>query len=91
MDKLKRTPGQWTVRKNKIFVGDTYNSIATIHVQKNYEDITFKPITDVEMEANAKLIAAAPDLLEALEFIVKEFPYVNGITKAKEAIKKATN
>lgn len=48
-------------------------------------------------EANAKLIAAAPELLEALEYFVKchskeymkcEIP--DAIEKAKKAIKKAT-
>jgi hypothetical protein len=61
------TKGKWTVRGNTIFIENTNYSIATIHVVKNYEDITFKPIEDIGANANAKLIAAAPDMFEALK------------------------
>ena len=47
-----------------------------------------------EVEANAKLIAAAPDLLGALELMIIEFDDTNGskavLDRAKKAIKKAT-
>jgi len=50
-------------------------------------------ITKEEAEANAKLIAAAPDLLEALNVIINEdskgIEYSN-LIKAKQAIEKAT-
>jgi hypothetical protein len=51
-------------------------------------------------EANARLIAAAPELLEALKWYVSEDDtnenyesngyYLDGLRKAKQAIKKAT-
>jgi hypothetical protein len=66
MDNLRHTKGKWNVRGNQIFIGDTSKSIATIHVVKNYKDVTFEPIEDVEAVANAKLIASAPELLDAL-------------------------
>ena len=103
---MKHTKGNWEVRGNRIFIGCTHKSVATVEVQKNYEDITFKPIKDVEAEANAKLIAAAPDLLLALDELTKqltgdqedeeELEKGLGITlsmrvqHAKMAIKKAT-
>lgn len=67
------TKGEWTVRGNVIFVNDSYRSIATVHVQKNFEDITFKPIEDVEAIANAKLISQAPSMYEAIKDILDTF------------------
>lgn len=55
----QHTQGEWEIRGNKIFIKGCFNSVATIHVQKNYEERTFKPIVDIEAEANAKLIAEA--------------------------------
>lgn len=67
------TKGEWTVRGNTIFVNDSYRSIATVHVQKNFEGITFKPIEDVEAIANAKLISQAPSMYEAIKDILELF------------------
>ena len=67
------TKGEWNVRGNGIFVNDSYRSIATVHVQKNFEDITFKPIEDVEAIANAKLISQAPSMYEAIKDILDTF------------------
>lgn len=67
------TKGEWNVRGNTIFVNDSYKSIATVHVQKNFEDITFKPIEDVEAIANAKLISQAPVMREAINDILELF------------------
>jgi len=63
---MTHTKGNWNVRGNKIFIDDTYRSVATVHVVKNYKDVTFEPIEDVEAIANAKLIADAPNLLAVL-------------------------
>ncbi len=44
-----------------------------------------------EAMANARLIAAAPDLLEALEFVIRGVPDTwEGAQKARAAIAKAT-
>lgn len=49
-----------------------------------------KVLPHKEMLANAKLMAAAPDLLEALQYIVKTADSGSmGIDFAEEAIKKA--
>jgi len=56
------TPGEWESRGNKIFVKGKTISICEVHVQKNYEDITFKPIEDIEARANQRLLLSAPRL-----------------------------
>lgn len=65
----KYSKGEWKLRGNKIFIGDTYKSIATIHVCKNHEDVTFKPIEDIEANANAKVLVSAVENLEQCDYI----------------------
>jgi hypothetical protein len=67
MENLKHTKGEWKIRGNKIFVDYTYRSLATIHVVRNYKEVTFEPIEDIEAIANAKLMAAAPTMLSVLK------------------------
>lgn len=92
---MSYTKGDWKVRGNKIFIDDTYKSIADVHVVKNYKDVTFEPIEDIEANANAKLISAAPDLLEALLIVIETVgwkkDYTGGLFDkvVRSAIKKA--
>lgn len=79
MENFKGTKGKWEVRGNKIFIEDTYKSVATIHVVKNYKDITFEPIEDVEQIANAQLISKSPEMLEMLQSLENDD---NSIPKA---------
>src|SRR6478736_6750410 len=67
MSEFKGTKGEFEMRGNRIFIKDTCKSIATIEVQKNYEDVTFKPVTDTEAIANGKLFACAPEMLNKLK------------------------
>lgn len=66
MKKFKHTKGDWETRGNTIFIKGTFNKLATVCVQKNYEDVTFKPIEDIEAIANVNLMAASPRLLKSL-------------------------
>ena len=73
---MKHTPGPWLIHKPRHCDGDLW-----IQVLKGAWDITsngasekgviadakYSAMTDEENEANARLIAAAPDLLEALQ------------------------
>lgn len=94
---VKHTPGPWTVMERDS-VGDNIFTVSTPirRIANTYGS------TEV-YEANARLVAAAPELLEALEGIVAEWnaggigriarpkggvPQV-GIAKALEAIAKA--
>lgn len=93
MKDLKHTPGQWAVKKwldGNIDIVIHINEkrmtgIAQINALKSEE----------ETEANTRLIAAAPELLEALKELVDvdEFDHVacfKAQIKAKAAIEKAT-
>ena len=87
---IKHTPGPW---KQSIGTEET-----TIVIDMGFPSIPFKHVCRVygsNREANAQLIAAAPDLLEALEAIMdgfdgEEFRYIySDISKAVAAISKA--
>jgi len=86
MLKFKHTPGPWEIREWDIYKNSNGDLVFTIETKENVIAQTFS----TKNSANAKLIASAPEMLEVLQFIVKEFPYINGISKAKEIIEKAT-
>lgn len=98
----KYTPGEWKITE--------YGAIATF-ANKNVEQTVICTINksmfkseyeDVKMEAeaNVKLICAAPDLLDALEYAKQRIVFLEGFTEGKadlsdmkiinSAIKKAT-
>lgn len=77
-DTAKHTPGRWVVEDNAIMavVGA---HICTVSTSDDFPCITenddqteeeARASCDAESEANARLIAAAPELLEALKAIV---------------------
>lgn len=91
MSNTKYTPGPWAWT-GSFFKGSDGKVIVT----RSWNDTEAE-----EAEANAKLIAAAPELIEALEKLVAEWEKVRVIThgsyvfdnvwkRATEAIKKAT-
>lgn len=63
----KHTPGLW--------YSDTFEGITIFHDVKDrrYPICRIEPIDDGETEANARLIAAAPELLSALKGMVNEW------------------
>ena len=62
---MKHTSGPWKLRSDALIVGnnDVNMSIAIAYDKSSAAD----GVSREEMEANARLIAAAPDMLEALE------------------------
>jgi hypothetical protein len=91
MYKPEHTPGPWRIGKSGVTV-----------IFNNDQGFTVPPVPDndnwSEAEANARLIAAAPDLLAALELINAALPtsekawpiYMNdAILAARAAIRKA--
>lgn len=89
----RHTPGDWeSVANGNCFTvvesGSQYGDIAIATVHYNAED------EDGDTKSNAALIAASPDLLAALEEIVRVFPLLideqnAALTKARQAIAKA--
>jgi len=105
--KTKHTKGPWIALKNSAFYevynesrfddeSDCFFSVNVLLHDMNSNDLNHTE----ENKANAKLIAAAPDLLEALNIAVQILESKNGyhkdhdnplsIKQMKEAIKKAT-
>lgn len=82
--KVQHTPGPW--------VSDQHMVYADGRAVANTDQTG--PENDIEVDANACLIAAAPDLLEAAKSILDKLPYVGNLTVAdwdrlKAAIAKA--
>jgi hypothetical protein len=110
MTKVKHTPGPWEISyRESGFIQDGHvimgNDLEIAHVEP-WERMDDDAIE--EAEANAELIAAAPDLLDALMHLLHDFEeevqsvdsdswsfgdpgsWTDAITKARAAIKKAT-
>jgi len=83
----KHTAGKWAIRDLEI--------IGPINSNKSICEITGNFMDEEEAAANAKLIAAAPELLQVLQDILND-DKMNGIltaserVNAKNAINKAT-
>jgi hypothetical protein len=75
------TKGEWIAKGGQIYPQETGETLALIP----YFDAENK-----EQQANQKLLAAAPELLEVLQELIKLHPYAKGIDKAQQAINKAT-
>jgi len=81
---MNHTPGPWSVEKYK----EPYNNhLYTYHVLNEESLIVAKCGTgDFEIPDNARLIAAAPEMLEALEAVLG---WYNGPTDIEAMIRKA--
>lgn len=85
----KHTPGPWIIGFDD-GSGESYITANQVVVVRGGED-GWGVMNGVENPADARLIAAAPDLLEALERIVACDPYKQSSAAiiAREAIAKA--
>jgi hypothetical protein len=72
MKEFKGTPGPWRMDRNNVHTGQ----IATIHhcIGNDWVEIWSPdwPDTEQKQEANARLIAAAPELLESMTVTLDE-------------------
>lgn len=74
------TKGEWERRDNHIFIKGTYNRVALVSVQDNYEPVTFIPKYDVEAEANARLIVNSPKLFKTVVELQKKLDMLISLT-----------
>lgn len=97
MEKFKGTPGPWRVsEKRGDLIDIRYNDSVVGAISLNLAHVVALQSWLKEAEANAKLIAAAPELLEALqrcESVLSNIPLevsdVEDLLYARAAINKA--
>lgn len=105
MSNTKHTPGPWTYYSEVKMKGQA--TVPTIiqagkcgHYDRDVCELNFdtndSELSAEKVLANAKLIAAAPELLEALQELIdmdglRNFKRAEAIRKGKAAIKKATS
>ena len=80
----KHTPGPWKIGT------PPPNGEQTVGTDQGLMVAVATTGAGVQTKANASLIAAAPDLLDALEELVAEFGVCGLTEKARAAIAKAT-
>lgn len=73
----QHTPGPWTVVDNSwetstVYSHDGHGVIAECPIDSSVDELTQDHLEAVK-EANARLIAVAPELLEALQVMVADF------------------
>lgn len=98
---MTHTQGNWKVSKENsgiYIVGDSYIAQISDWSTENSSDKDTNKSLKEEAAANARLIAAAPELLEALKLLIdgierkdefKSYSIEDGLAKARIAIAKA--
>jgi hypothetical protein len=99
--KTTHTPGPWSAHGQAIYAGDTYlaqcwdETSRELHTYKDAVGDIPVPSNGAEAQANARLIASAPDMLKALRGMVREINlgarmHTAPVEAARAAIAKAT-
>lgn len=85
MEKFKGTPGPWVVNE----IGQHWNNKALAHLEITFGEDGECICDTVYQREDANLIAAAPELLEALQDLESRACIYVNTSKANAAIKKA--
>jgi hypothetical protein len=92
---MKHTPGPWfqehRKKANGMYATEVFDKEGQTIATLAWHSKKIGNVTITDREANARLIAAAPDLLDALQKISKELRTSNDRMKMIEAIEKLTN
>lgn len=81
----KHTPGPWLIKEYGRSTSDNEYDHSKIHIGSRIGSfevkvITHRPVTSMrEVAINAALVAAAPDLLEALELMASDYMRKDGL------------
>jgi hypothetical protein len=98
MSNTKHTPGPWTIERSPIQSRGGSNTVFRIGpfqacIYDDWRQEQERGISTSELEANANLIAASPELLEALKLIANHTSEADASISmreiAEEAIEKA--
>ena len=89
---MSHTPGPWQVKRLQLAIkskpfGEAFIYINTARTPTDSHVVIMPRITEGEQEANARLIAAAPELLAALRYVAENYPIASTIVE--EAIAHA--
>lgn len=94
MNKPKHTQGPWIVAKEKTIIRTGELLVASTEPLEAFIGTGLREYNRATREANARLIAAAPEMLEALKVALKHLDIESGgysiQTQVKRAIAKAT-
>lgn len=98
MNEFKGTPGPWSLNRHGAVVGGKFHEYANGSAQSQVAMVVgSREVVEQEMKANAALIAAAPELLEALKDCVRGLEHIasqlfpDTLERAHAAIAKATS
>lgn len=85
------TPGPWEISRHHQKINGGWPAHYMIGQQDEMYDhaIVLSSEDSGEGKANANLIAAAPDMYEALKYIVEQYGHCMPLNKAKAALAKA--
>jgi len=89
----KHTPGPWRLNENNNWKTNPFSVTVRkpgVHSTTVANIPTRMTVPPQEQQANARLISAAPDLLEALKGLYHPQPSVDAFEKARVAMYKAT-
>ena len=86
----KHTATPWEIKGNVLFQKGTTKTIATVHIQNNFDSVRGKLVKDTESEANAARIVQCVEACEGMDDPEKEIKIMRELeSKFKEDLKRA--